>query len=94
MADKLEPQKVLEAIENCGIYDQQVVLEYAYNMIRQMIDNYVPAIRCKDCKYAEHITEYLINENLYYCVWHDEIHNTNWYCPDGKREECDSDAVN
>lgn len=51
----------------------------------------IPIVRCKDCKHANHDTKYLINLNLYYCVWHDEIHNPNWYCPDGEQKKGEQD---
>lgn len=44
MADKLEPQKVLEAIENCSVEDQQIVLQYAYETIKQLMTDAVPVV--------------------------------------------------
>lgn len=45
MADKLEPQKVLDAIENCSVEDQQIVLQYAYETIKQLMTDTVPVVR-------------------------------------------------
>lgn len=44
MEYKLEPQKVLEAIENCSVEDQQTVLQYAHETIKQLMTNATPAI--------------------------------------------------
>lgn len=44
MTDKLEPQKVLEAIENCSVEDQQIVLQYAYETIKQLMADAVPVV--------------------------------------------------
>ncbi len=44
MADKLEPQKVLDAIENCSVEDQQIVLQYAYETIKQLMTDAVQVV--------------------------------------------------
>lgn len=86
MADKLEPQKVLDAIKNCCVDDQQIVLEYAYDMIKQMIDNYIPVVRCKDCKYV--MRDYHNSTGLK-CdfEFHQRCVDGDWYCANGKRKD-------
>lgn len=81
--------------EKCRINDEMYYSTQSFIDVMkcQPVVDAVPVIRCKNCKYAKHDTEYLIDENLYYCVWHEESHNPNWYCADGERKDCEQENV-
>lgn len=61
---------------------------------KQQTVDAVPVVRCVNCKNARHDTKYLINENLYYCMWHEETHNPNWYCADGEQKDGEHNETN
>lgn len=45
--------------------------------------DYVPVVRCRDCKYAQ-------TDVMYHDIWCDGIiRKPNWFCADGERRDED-----
>ena len=83
-------EKVSEEINTHREPNVRISIEMLDKILALLKENEV-VVRCKDCKYANHDTKYLIDENLYDCVWHEENHSPNYYCASGERKDGYSD---
>ena len=58
--------------------------EFGQELNQEKINNEIKRelVRCKDCK---HGYEGFVPSDDYYCYWHDQRYNKEWFCADGER---------